>query len=189
MTPDQYTPEDPISSIATALAPAALGIVRASGKGCIELVSKIFSRPKALLEAAGNTLVYGWIVDKGGESLPLAPAGKPSSATPSNGGQAPRNAPLGSSASATSGAPTQLSWEEQKRLESERRKLEKEVSRLEAQISELEAKKSDLEAKLALPEVYTNGEKAKAVQREIEVLTSQIDETTAAWEEAAEKLG
>ena len=63
MTPNQYTPEEPISSIATALAPAALGIVRVSGKGCIELVSKVFSRPKALLEAAGNTLVYGWILD------------------------------------------------------------------------------------------------------------------------------
>ena len=61
MTPNQYTPEEPISSIATALAPAALGIVRVSGKGCIELVSRVFSRPKALLEAAGNTLVYGWI--------------------------------------------------------------------------------------------------------------------------------
>ncbi len=61
MTPSQYTPEEPISSIATALAPAALGIVRVSGKGCIELVSKVFSRPKALLEAPGNTLVYGWI--------------------------------------------------------------------------------------------------------------------------------
>ena len=63
MTPNQYTPEEPISSIATALAPAALGIVRVSGKGCIALVSKVFSRPKALLEAPGNTLVYGWILD------------------------------------------------------------------------------------------------------------------------------
>ena len=63
MTPNQYTPEEPISSIATALAPAALGIVRVSGKGCIELVSKVFSRPKALLSAPGNTLVYGWILD------------------------------------------------------------------------------------------------------------------------------
>ncbi|MCI7567253.1 MAG: tRNA uridine-5-carboxymethylaminomethyl(34) synthesis GTPase MnmE [Treponema sp.] len=65
MTPSQYAPEEPISSIATALAPAALGIVRVSGTGCIELVSKVFSRPKALLEAPGNTLVYGWIVDQG----------------------------------------------------------------------------------------------------------------------------
>ena len=63
MALNQYTPEEPISSIATALAPAALGIVRVSGKGCIELVSKVFSRPKALLEAPGNTIVYGWMVD------------------------------------------------------------------------------------------------------------------------------
>ena len=62
MALDQYTPEEPISSIATALAPAALGIVRVSGKGCIELVSKVFSRPRALLEAPGNTIVYGWIL-------------------------------------------------------------------------------------------------------------------------------
>ncbi|MBR5897059.1 MAG: tRNA uridine-5-carboxymethylaminomethyl(34) synthesis GTPase MnmE, partial [Lachnospiraceae bacterium] len=63
MTIGSYTPEEAISSIATALAPAALGIVRLSGKNCIELVSKVFSRPKALLAAPGNTLVYGWIQD------------------------------------------------------------------------------------------------------------------------------
>lgn len=63
MNASAYTPEEPITSIATALAPAALGIVRLSGKNCIELVSKVFSRPKALLEAKGNTLVYGWIID------------------------------------------------------------------------------------------------------------------------------
>ena len=63
MTPNQYTPEEPITSIATALAPAALGIVRVSGKGCIELVSKVFSRPKALTSASGNTLIYGWMID------------------------------------------------------------------------------------------------------------------------------
>ena len=62
MTPNQYTPEEPITSIATALAPAALGIVRVSGKGCIELVSKVFSRPKALTSASGNSLVYGWMI-------------------------------------------------------------------------------------------------------------------------------
>ena len=61
MNASVYTPEDSISSISTALSPAALGIVRVSGKDSIELVSKVFSRPKALLEAAGNTLVYGWI--------------------------------------------------------------------------------------------------------------------------------
>ncbi|MGP1458062.1 MAG: tRNA uridine-5-carboxymethylaminomethyl(34) synthesis GTPase MnmE [Treponema sp.] len=59
----KYIPEEPICAVATALAPAALGIVRASGKDCIQLFSRFFSRPKALLEAAGNTIVYGWIKD------------------------------------------------------------------------------------------------------------------------------
>ena len=120
---------------------------------------------------------------EGGGSLPLATAGKPSSAPPSNGGNAPRNAPPESSQ-----AGGQLSWEEQKRLDAERRKAEKEVSRLEEKITELEEKKSGLENKLADPAVYSNGEKAKAVQREIEELSAQIEETTAAWEAAAEKL-
>ena len=57
----KYAPEEPICAIATALAPAALGIIRCSGKDCIQLLSKCFSRPKALMEAPGNTLVYGWI--------------------------------------------------------------------------------------------------------------------------------
>lgn len=69
MNPSVYTPEEPISSIATALSPAALGIVRVSGKNSIELVSKVFSRPKALLEAAGNTLVYGWILTQDKEKI------------------------------------------------------------------------------------------------------------------------
>ncbi len=68
MTHAQYTPEEPISSIATALAPAALGIIRVSGKNCIELVSKVFSRPKALTQAAGNSLVYGWIQKNAGKN-------------------------------------------------------------------------------------------------------------------------
>lgn len=59
-----YTPEEPIAAVATALAPAALGIIRVSGKNSIQLLSKIFSRPKALNEAAGNTIVYGWIVER-----------------------------------------------------------------------------------------------------------------------------
>ena len=58
-----YAPEEPIAAVATALAPAALGIIRVSGKNSIQLLSKIFSRPKALNEAAGNTIVYGWIVE------------------------------------------------------------------------------------------------------------------------------
>jgi len=43
MTNLGYNPEDPIAAISTALAPGAIGIVRTSGKNCIDLVSKIFS--------------------------------------------------------------------------------------------------------------------------------------------------
>src|SRR5574344_2063584 len=67
MTNIGYTPEEPIAAIATALAPGALGIIRTSGKNCIELVSNVFSRPKALREAKGNTLVYGWLLEPNGE--------------------------------------------------------------------------------------------------------------------------
>ncbi len=63
MINEQYTPDEPIAAIATALVPAALGIVRTSGKNSIELAAKCFSRPKALLNAEANTLVYGWIID------------------------------------------------------------------------------------------------------------------------------
>ena len=69
MTNTKYNPDEPVAAIATALAPAALGIVRASGKGCIDLVSKIFSRPKALTAAPGNSIVYGWILDGSGAKI------------------------------------------------------------------------------------------------------------------------
>ena len=60
-----YTLDDEIAAIATALAPAALGIVRTSGVRSLELISRFFSRPQALLQAKGHSLVYGWIQDEG----------------------------------------------------------------------------------------------------------------------------
>ena len=52
MTNLGYTPEEAIAAIATPLSPGAIGIVRTSGKGCIQLVAKIFSRPNALLASS-----------------------------------------------------------------------------------------------------------------------------------------
>ena len=63
MKPSEYSLNDPVAAIATALVPSALGIVRASGRGSIELLATLFSRPDALLSAGGNTLVHGWILD------------------------------------------------------------------------------------------------------------------------------
>ena len=139
--------------------------------------------PGKFMYYPGNYQYYMEQVEKqaGGESLPLASAAGASSATPSNGGS-PRNAPESSVSS------TQLSWEEQKKRDAERRKIEREVEKLEKEIEELENKKSELETKMGDPAVYSNGEKAKAVQREIDSVAAQIDEKTAAWEEASEKL-
>ena len=81
-----------------------------------------------------------------------------------------------------------LDYEEKKKLEAERRKLQKEVDRLESEIASTEEKKADLENQMALPEVYSNGEKAKEVQKQIEELAAKLDELNEAWMEAAEKL-
>ncbi len=81
-----------------------------------------------------------------------------------------------------------LSYEEKKRQEAERRKAEKLVAKIEAEIEALEDKKSELEAKMADPAVYSNGEKAKAVQRELDEVASQIEVKTSEWEAASEAL-
>lgn len=81
-----------------------------------------------------------------------------------------------------------LSWEEQKQRDSSRRKIEREVRALEEKIARLEAEKADLEREIALPEVYSNGEKARAVQRDLAAVSEKIDEATLEWEAAAGKL-
>ena len=62
MKPPEYALNDPIAAIATGFVPSALGIVRTSGAGCIDLLMPIFSRPNALRAAAGYTLVHGWLM-------------------------------------------------------------------------------------------------------------------------------
>ncbi len=110
----------------------------------------------------------------------------------SGSGTGSGNAGTAKSAAAQSVEPDQSegsrNWEEQKKLKAERRKLEKEEERLMNLIGELEEKKSDLEAQLATPEVYSDGMKSRKVQQEIEALASQIEETTALWEEVSAQL-
>lgn len=82
-----------------------------------------------------------------------------------------------------------LNWEEQKKIEAERRKNEKEVARLEMEIAKAEEEKSALESKMALPEVYSNGAKAKEIQQKIDETTKKIETLTQTWETAMDKLG
>ena len=128
---------------------------------------------------------------KGGESLPLGANSQATFApTPSPKGenQSANLSPLKSPDTVTAQESTagKLSWEEQKRLEAERRKKEKTLARLEEEIAELEEKKATLEQKLSDPAVYSNGEKAKTVQREIAEVSAKIDEVTEQWILASE---
>ena len=59
---------------------------------------------------------------------------------------------------------------------------------LEKQIADLEKQKSQAEAELSNPEVYSNGEKAKAVQKQIADFAEKIENLNTEWESAAEKL-
>jgi len=77
---------------------------------------------------------------------------------------------------------SKLSYEEQKKLDAEKRKKEKEIAKAEELIAQLEEKKAGLEAQMANPEVYSNGEKAKVVQAEIDKVSAEIDAATEAWE-------
>jgi tRNA modification GTPase len=59
----------PIAAIATPLGESALALIRTSGcneegRNAISLLARVFSRPRALLSAPGNSIVHGWIVEK-----------------------------------------------------------------------------------------------------------------------------
>ncbi|MEL3907855.1 MAG: tRNA uridine-5-carboxymethylaminomethyl(34) synthesis GTPase MnmE [Treponemataceae bacterium] len=68
MNINEYALDDDIVAIATALAPAAISLLRTSGSGSFERVAKIFSRPQKLLASKGNEVIYGWLV-KDGEKI------------------------------------------------------------------------------------------------------------------------
>ncbi|MDR0551871.1 MAG: ABC-F family ATP-binding cassette domain-containing protein [Spirochaetaceae bacterium] len=70
----------------------------------------------------------------------------------------------------------------------ERRRQRDEAALLEA-LETLEYEKAALEAELAQPEVYANGEKSRAVQKQIEALAAEIAAKEAAWERLGEQRG
>ncbi len=84
---------------------------------------------------------------------------------------------------------SKLLWEENKRAQAERRKAEKEIKALEDEITALEAQKSELEARLADPAVYSDGQKARQTQQDIDALVSRLEAVTAEWERAMEADG
>ncbi|MBN2658766.1 MAG: tRNA uridine-5-carboxymethylaminomethyl(34) synthesis GTPase MnmE [Spirochaetales bacterium] len=59
----KYDPDDLIAALATPWAESALAVIRTSGPDCIEAASRVFHPSDKLKNAAGNTIVYGYISD------------------------------------------------------------------------------------------------------------------------------
>ncbi|MDR0998242.1 MAG: ABC-F family ATP-binding cassette domain-containing protein [Treponema sp.] len=68
------------------------------------------------------------------------------------------------------------------------RRLERQEAEILKALEDLEAEKAGMEARLSLPEVYSSGEKARAVQEKLNALRVAINEKTAAWEKEAGEL-
>jgi ATP-binding cassette subfamily F protein 3 len=68
------------------------------------------------------------------------------------------------------------------------RQLERQEAEILNAIEELEAEKAKWETELSHPEVYSNGEKAKAVKQKLDTCTAALRGKTAEWETLAEQL-
>ena len=73
-------------------------------------------------------------------------------------------------------------YEEDKKQKAERRKLEKEEARLLAEIGNAEAELKKQETALADPAVYSDGNKSRAVQADIERLGELVAKLSIEWE-------
>jgi len=68
------------------------------------------------------------------------------------------------------------------------RRQERQEAELLKTLEDLEKTKSALEAELSLPEVYSNGQRAKEVKIKLDECTAAIEAKTAEWEQAASAL-
>ena len=81
-----------------------------------------------------------------------------------------------------------ISWEEGKRREAERRKLQRQADELASQLEQAESDKRAAEEELCRPDVYSNGLKARQVQKGVEDLTRQVDELEERYLAALEEI-
>ncbi|AEF86536.1 ABC transporter, ATP-binding protein [Treponema primitia ZAS-2] len=68
------------------------------------------------------------------------------------------------------------------------RRLEREEGEILKHLGELEAEKSALEAELGRPDVYSNGEKARAVKARLDGVTAELEGKGREWEAKAAEL-
>ncbi|MDR0718232.1 MAG: ABC-F family ATP-binding cassette domain-containing protein [Treponema sp.] len=78
--------------------------------------------------------------------------------------------------------------EAEKRKQALIRRLQRREEEILAELERLESEKSRLETELARPEVYSAGEKAKAVKQALDDTAAQIEQRNAEWAETADEL-
>ncbi|MBU5466944.1 ABC-F family ATP-binding cassette domain-containing protein [Virgibacillus sp. MSJ-26] len=74
-----------------------------------------------------------------------------------------------------------LSFEQEKRLQSERRKIERRINQLEEEIEELELEQAKLEEEMAKPEVYEDHEVALEYTKKTSDIKQKIEQLLEEW--------
>ncbi|WP_461255705.1 ABC-F family ATP-binding cassette domain-containing protein [Treponema sp. R80B11-R83G3] len=69
------------------------------------------------------------------------------------------------------------------------RKLERQEAEIIKALEELEKEKARLDTELARPDVYSNGEKARAVKLKLDVCAANIEAKTCEWEKISKEAG
>jgi len=122
---------------------------------------------------------YGYYLDKiNGEAV-----NSDSSADNSNTGYS--GEPVDNNAVKKNAAEQRL---QSKQRQTEQRRLERKEADILSAIEELEKEKARLEAALSNPDVYSNGEKARAAKLNLDECAARLRERTAEWEALAVQL-
>src|SRR5699024_12277793 len=74
-----------------------------------------------------------------------------------------------------------LSFEQEKRLQSERRRIEHRINQLEEEIEELELEQDKLEEEMAKPEVYEDHEVALEYTKKTSDIKQKIEQLLEEW--------
>jgi ATP-binding cassette subfamily F protein 3 len=137
------------------------------------------------LSPLGPRLFYGnyaYYLDRASAPTLTPPSPGASSATLSNAGQ---DAAVPDAQTARNVVADREAGKQRQTL---LKRLERQEAEILAHIEELETEKARLGAELARPDVYSSGEKARAVKARLDETTARIEATTTAWEAKAAEL-
>ena len=83
---------------------------------------------------------------------------------------------------------SKLSYQEQKKRDSEKRKLQRLVDQAEQQLAELEAKEADIQQQMADPAIAADFSKLGPLQEDLPAVQEELEKVSVQWEENSLKL-